>query len=200
SVTAGSVLPNSSGGYSFGAITPSDTNVAGDFPTGFSCPAVGAAATVYTCTASPAVATSVTPTPATFTPSVTVTDTANAAVPSGNVPVTKNLVVNPNITLALTIGGAPYTTGTAWPVGVLGRPYGSGSGCTGGAACVPPTFTATNGLGAVGGYTFSNDASLTGVGFTCNTSSPTLTCSTTNLTGGFTPSVTASDVANATTP
>src|SRR5208337_3430522 len=74
------------------------------------------------------------------------------------------------------------------------------SGCTGGAACVPPTFTATNGLGAVGGYTFSNDASLTGVGFTCNTSSPTLTCSATNLTSGFTPSVTATDVANSTTP
>jgi hypothetical protein len=199
-VTAGSGLPNSSGGYSFSAITDSNTNGAGDFPTGFSCPAVGAAATVYTCTASPAVATSVTPTPATFTPSVTVTDTANAAVPSGNVPVTQNLVVNPNITLALTIGGAPYTTGTAWPVGVLGRPYGSGNGCTGGAACVPPTFTATNGLGAVGGYTFSNDASLTGVGFTCNPSSPSLTCSATDLTSGFTPSVTATDVANATTP
>jgi hypothetical protein len=187
--------------YTYTTITNNDAAPAGAWPSNINCsPAAPTTSATYTCAATTGIATGVATPPQAFTPSVTVTDTGNYATPNGSLNVPGSLNVDAGLALALKIGNFPYAAGTAWPVGVLGRPYGSGNGCTGGAACAPPIFTATNGLGAVGGYTFSNDASLTGVGFTCNTSSPSLTCSATDLTSGFTPSVTATDVANTTTP
>jgi hypothetical protein len=182
------------GAYSFDAITNADTPSGSAFPTGFACTPGG---NTDTCKAAP-VSSSVTA-PNTFAPSVTVNDTANAATPAGTQLISGSLAVDAGVAVTLAIGLDPYTASAAWPLGVAGRPYGVGT-CAGGSACVAPTYTAAGGLGAVGGYTFPNDTSLTGVGFTCNTSSPTLTCSATNLAGAFTSSVTATDLPNATTP
>ncbi len=126
-------------------------------------------------------------------------ETGNAATPAHSVTDTsKFLAINAALAISVSIGGVGYPEEASWPVGVLGRPYGSGNGCAGDAACAPAIYTVSNGL--PGTYTFSNFASLTGAGFTCNQSSPTLTCSATNLASGFTPSVTASDTPNASTP
>jgi hypothetical protein len=128
-------------------------------------------------------------------------DTGNASTP-GNTKIDSSqaLTVNHPVVTTVTIGGTGYTSSQAWPVGVSARPYGSGTGCTGG-SCVPPIYSASGGLT---GYTFSNLAALTGMGFTCTPNVPapnstTLTCTATALSAG-TPSVTAIDTANTATP
>lgn len=222
SATCKALVYNAAGGL--GALT------FGANPTSIAAPGTGVPAAVTcshaasqeTCTTGTTASNVITASAGDYNFKITVDDTANRATPD-DATSSKTGTLSETITIkdpikfntgascgntdnAVCIGGVGYPASTVWPAnlsGVIGRPYGSGT-CAGSAACAPLIFTATNGLGAVGGYTFSNDGSLTGVGFTCNTSSPTLTCAAstgpTYLTGAFTPSVTATDVANATTP
>lgn len=187
--------------YSYNAISTSDTSGTGLWPTGFACaPAAPINSAVFTCSAS-SVALSVTP--GGFAPGVTVTDTGNYATPIGSLTTSTSLNVDPQLSVSVSIGNASYPAASPWPAGVTLRPYGTGSGCATGATCVPPIFTATGGLGAVGGYSFSNYALLTGAGFVCTPTSLHLTCSSTSVTGGagsYSPSVTATDNANVSTP
>jgi hypothetical protein len=178
--TATGGLPNASGAYTFPASTPVS------FPAGFLCSA-NTPATMYTCSASP-IALSVTPGP--FSPSVTVTDFANAAAPSGSQSDTGTLHVDPQIALIVNLGAT-------WPDGVAGRGYGTGG-------LIAATYTASNGLS--NGYTFtptgSNPASFP-TGFNCSPSSPTLTCTASPISGSagpYTPQVTVTDTATSTTP
>jgi hypothetical protein len=124
-------------------------------------------------------------------------DNGNASAPGGSV-TDSSLILTVDYALALgvAIGGVPYSASSPWPVGVVGRPYGSGlSGCTAG-SCKAPTYTVSGGLGS---YTFSSYSALASMGFSCTPSSPTLTCSASSLSSG-TPSVTVGDANNASTP
>jgi len=168
------------------------------WPAGFACTTSG-------CSAAAGAITTAGP----YSPQVSVTDTANYAAPSGSTSFTGSLNVDPALTLAVTIGsGGPNVSNVAWPDGVTGRPYGTGNGCNPTSSCAPPIFAASNGLG---GYSYSNYPTLTGIGFVCTPSgSPViLTCATgptgtpPNALGGvgtYSPSVTATDTANSTTP
>ena len=178
--TASGGLPTGTGAYSFPSTTPAS------FPTGFSCSA-NSPATVYTCSASPV---SLTVTPGSFSPSVTVTDSANSATPTGSKTDTGSLHVDSQIALGVNLG-------STWPDGVTGRGYGTGG-------LIPAVYTAT--LGLADGYTFTptgaNPASFP-TGFNCSPSSPTLTCTASPISasaGAYTPQVTVTDTANATTP
>jgi hypothetical protein len=178
--TASGGLPTGIGAYSFPTTTPAS------FPTGFSCSA-NSPATVYTCSASPV---SLTVTPGPFSPSVTVTDSANSATPTGSKTDTGSLHVDSQIVLGVNLG-------STWPDGVTGRGYGTGG-------LTAAVYTAT--LGLADGYTFTptgaNPASFP-TGFNCSPSSPTLTCTASPISasaGAYTPQVTVTDTANATTP
>ena len=170
------------GGYVFPA-SP------GPFPGGFACTS---ATPTYTCSATTAVTAAANPYAGL---SVTVTDTANPAVPNGSATATTSLLVNPTITLSTNLG-------PNWPDAVDGRLYGQGNGCTGG-GCTAMIYTAAGGLGAAGGYTFPTQANFP-TPIACATASPTLTCSAasaiTQAAGTTNPMVTAVDVANAATP
>src|SRR5271157_2666749 len=174
------------GGYTFPA-SP------GPFPGGFACVT---AASTYTCSASPDVSAAA----AAYPLSLTVSDTANAAVPQGSQTSTSNLLVSPTITLTT-------NTGPSWPDAVFGRAYGQGTGCTTGGAgnCAAMVYTVHNGLGAVGGYTFPTISSFP-TPVACTLASPTLTCATPSgrpinqAPATYHPMVTAVDVANAATP
>jgi hypothetical protein len=179
--TATGGLPTGTGAYSFPTTTPAS------FPTGFSCSA-NSPATVYTCSASPV---SLAVTPGSFSPSVTVTDSANSATPTGSKTDTGSLHVDSQIALGVNLG-------STWPDGVTGRGYGTGG-------LIAATYTASNGL--PGAYTFSPTGSNPATfptGFDCSPSSPTLTCTASPTISGaaasYSPHVAVTDTANATTP
>jgi hypothetical protein len=145
---------------------------------------------------------------------LTVNDTANAAVPSGNALATTSLLVNPQITLAQSLG-------TAWPDAVHGRAYGTGTGCSGG-NCAPAKYTASGGLGTLASaYNWTalgaGGNNLGTLGFsTCNVTTATNdndtdSCFASTITAGSgtpgatppqtdSPTMTVIDTANAATP
>ena len=134
--------------------------------------------------------------------SVTATDTANAAVPAGNIMTdtagNTSYVINVNNALTFSEN---YGTTSALPDAVQGRTYGAGSNnCSPTSACANVIFTATGGLPA---YTFTETGALPAP-VTCPTGA-TLVCSSGggNVTGApaaypFTVSVT--DAGNAAVP
>ncbi|MGA3323475.1 MAG: hypothetical protein ABSF45_03320 [Terriglobia bacterium] len=148
--------------------------------------------------------------PQAFTFTIRLDDQGNPAVPSGVTSGTTNAIstvvtVNPQINLAQSLG-------TTWPDAVNGRPYGSGTGCTGGGACAPALYTATFGLG---GYVYPGGTPTSvPTGFACvQGSGATLgnyTCNATTVTAGsstpaaasvtLNPVVSVTDTANAATP
>ena len=195
------------GGYSFTAITTSNTAGGSVFPTGFVCtPAAPTVSTTFTCDAAtigPLASTS-----APYTPSVTVSDTANATTPSGSQPSTAQ-----NLTLRqpLALSDSSYPGGL--PDGVVSRDYGVAADTCGGGPCLPPVYTASNGLGT---YTFTaittSNAPGGGAfpsGFVCVTNGPpttTDTCSAATIGGSvataapFAPTVTVFDAGNTAAP
>jgi hypothetical protein len=174
------------GGYVFPASPGPFASVGG-----FSCSS--ASSNPYVCSAAAAVSAS----PATYSSlSLTVTDTANAAVPQGSATTAASLLVDSQVSVSTNLSPSP------WPDAVNGRTYGSGSGCSGG-SCTAMIYTAAGGLGAVGGYTFPTTSGFpTPIG--CTLTSPTLTClasaAVTQASGAYSPTVAAVDVANAATP
>jgi hypothetical protein len=175
----------------------------------------------------------------TYTFSVQADDGGNSAVPStfaagagDSIIGTLSLTINPQISLALAIGSTNYSAGVSgtWPDAVYGRPYGSPSsgspvtGCTGG-NCAAAVYTASDGLGAVGGYSWtalgSSGDNLQSFGFsTCAQSTvtdtnDTNTCNAATISAGNSgagaasvtygsgtggPMMTLTDMANAATP
>ncbi|MDE3179906.1 MAG: YncE family protein, partial [Acidobacteriota bacterium] len=185
------------GGYS----SPPTLN---GYPGGFACqaPVNGAGPTPsasYTCLSSGSVSGAAGP----YTVGISVADTANGSTPAISAAKASNtatLRVDPALALALS-SGAPVAA-------VDQRSYGTGTGCTGaGGACAPITYSISNGLG-----TYATPAILaTSFGFVCTLPSPsssTYQCSASpvNVTpaptspAAETLAVTASDVANASTP
>lgn len=172
------------GGYSF---------TANNFPTNFvNC--VQSPATTVTCSSG-----GVGNIPGTYNGlNVTFADTANATTPSNSV--TSNplsVVIHPEMTYS-----AQPTT--PYPIAVISRAYGQGSGCTvAPGACLPLTFTVTSGSG-LSPYTFTQN-NFPGNWVTC-TQAPndTDTCSSAGVTatqGTYTSlSVTANDTPNVSTP
>ncbi len=120
-------------------------------------------------------------------------ETGNAATPGGSATDTsKTLATYAEMTLT-----PPSTVLPA----VLGRHYGSGTGCSGG-NCTPLTYTVPAATPGLGGYTFT--ASNFPAGFACATNSYNGNCSATSV-GGVAGTlsnlnVTVSDTANAATP
>ncbi len=172
------------GSYSFTA-----NNIPADFVT-----CVQSPATTVTCTSG-----GVGNIPGTYNGlDVTFADTANATTPSNSV--TSNplsVVIHPEMTYS-----AQPTT--PYPIAVINRAYGQGSGCTvAPGTCLPLTFTVASGSG-LSPYTFTqNNFPLNWV--TC-TQAPndTDTCSSAAVTatqGTYTSlSVTANDMPNVSTP
>ncbi|MGD0695010.1 MAG: hypothetical protein ABSB82_09160 [Terriglobia bacterium] len=172
------------GGYGF---------TANNFPTNFvNC--VQSPATTVTCTSG-----GVGTTPNTYNGlSVTFADTANATTPSNSV--TSNalsVVIHPEMTYSA-------QPATPYPIAVINRAYGQGSGCTvAPGTCLPLTFTVASGSG-LSPYTFTqNNFPLNWV--TCAQSpNDTDICSSAVVTatqGTYTSlSVTANDMPNVSTP
>ena len=118
---------------------------------------------------------------------------------------------------AVCIGGAAYIASATpppsqlWPIAVTGRPYATGTGCVGGAACATVVYAASGGLSTTYDYipdptTFTSPAALN---FTCtpattaSTPAAINTCSSAGVVSGsglYNPSMTAVDTANASTP
>ena len=127
--------------------------------------------------------TAVTGAPNTYTVMVSVTDTpimvstqSSPVVPARTATKMYTLVVHPPAQLTQSLG-------TTWPDAVNGRPYGTGTGCAGG-ACAPAVYTASNGLG---NYSWPGTipASLSGLGgMSCVAAGNTYTCSSSKITGG----------------
>ena len=181
--------------YTYNAITNSDSAGVDLWPTGFAC--VPAAA-VDTCSAA-TVALTVNPGP--FAPGVTVNDTGNYATPSGLLDTPTTLNVDSQVTLKATISALDYSA-SAWPVGALNRSLRNGD------RMYRWRVLFTCDLHRIQwscGWLFVLQLRLAdrnGLS-PCTPATPTLTCSTTNLTAGvgaYSPSVTATDTANATTP
>jgi cAMP phosphodiesterase len=132
-------------------------------------------------------------------PSLTITasDTANASTPAGTATSpSATLTINPALNIS---GPTPSPLAPA----VENRAYGSGTGCSG-KNCQPIQYTVTGGLG---GYSTTPIMSGFPGGLSCSlTSSSGLTgtyqCSSSSVTGSgsFSPVITASDTANASTP
>jgi hypothetical protein len=170
------------GGYTFPASPGPFSAVAG-----FAC--TNPTASTYTCAANTAISAAAN----TYSGlSLTVTDTANAAVPQGSAVASTSLMVNSQITMSVNLG-------LTWPDAVQGRAYGSGAGCTGG-ACIEPTYTIMHGLGVP----YHN---VSHTGFPANASftfpNPTWTFDSTSITsapGPYSPNFTATDTANEATP
>jgi hypothetical protein len=187
--TANGGLLNGSSAYA--SITPNGTGATTPgpaFPAGFTCSG-NSPLTTLTCTAAPV---SLTVGAGTYSPSVTVTDTANTATPTGSASPSGPQTLKVDAQLGLIVN-----LGSTWPDGVTGRGYGTGG-------LIAATYTASNGL--PGGYTFtptgSNPATFP-TGFNCSPSSPTLTCTASPISasaGAYTPQATVTDTANATTP
>jgi len=146
------------GGYVWPGATSSLSGI-----TGMTCPAVAVGSATYTCSATTITAPPTTsiPGPAsiTYSPSVTVTDTPNAATPAatpgatGTDPLstrTDTLTVDAPLLATLT-QGTRTTPITYLDAGVVNRSYGvgnTGCGTLGTAACAAPNYAATGGLGA----------------------------------------------------
>src|SRR5579872_2099181 len=132
-------------------------------------------------------------------PSLTITasDTANASTPAGTATSpSATLTINPALNIS---GPTPSPLAPA----VENRAYGSGTGCSG-KNCQPIQYTVTGGLS---GYSTTPIMSGFPGGLSCSlTSSSGLTgtyqCSSSSVTesGSFSPVITASDTANASTP
>lgn len=158
----------------------------GPFPAGFVC---AATSNTYTCTANP-----ITGAANAYSLNLTVTDTGDAAVPTGSATSSSTLVVN-----AAMIVTPPATVLTA----VHGRAYGSGTGCTGGGGnCAPLQYSLSNGLG---NYTLTGSSLATPSDtFACAFASPTFSCSKATIAGigGSNPALTfiGAETGNAATP
>lgn len=156
------------------------------FPAGFAC---GTTATTYTCSANPVSAAAQNYAGL----NVPVSDTANASTPSGTATATTSLLVNPQIANAVNLGAS-------WPSAVVGRAYGTGAGCSGG-ACTTPTYTFSGGLG-----TPYHNGSHSGFPLASSFAFPTgttwtyLSAGVTSPAGPYTPNFTVTDTANAATP
>lgn len=135
-----------------------------------------------------------------YVQNISATDGANASTPGQTLGFDFTLIVRPALALA---GGSPAPTSSPLPTARQNSPYGTGSGCSGG-ACVPVTFTVNPGTGlpgAAGVYSFGSSGFPAGIG--CSAAVNVLTCSSANVTapgGPFTPQVTIDDTANAITP
>jgi hypothetical protein len=187
------------GGYVWPSTTPAS------FPAGFSCPAVAVGSATYTCSANPVTAQVSSAT--TFTPTVTVSDTPNAAVPADTAAtdpgsgLSSTVSVSPQISLTVNLGAT-------WPNGVDDRNYGVGGNCgtAGNAACTTPTYSAAGGLG---GYVWPSTAPVSfPTGFSCPgvaVGSTSYKCSAqpVSATDGakpYQPAVTITDTPNGSTP
>jgi hypothetical protein len=177
------------GGYSF---SPTLNN----FPSGFSCSLNSGSGLSgsYSCLNAAGVSAS-----GSANISITASDTANTSTPAASASSgTATLTINP----ALSVSG-PGSLAAA----VSGRPYGTGNNCgaSGTSSCQPITFTIQNGTGS-----YSTTPTLNGFpsGFTCSfKSSGSLSGSYSCLNGSglsgsglATISITASDIANTSTP
>ncbi len=175
------------------------------YPGGFACQApVNGPGPVpsanYTCLSTGAVSG-----PGSYTVGLSVADTANASAPQVSTAKASNtapLTVDSPLALALS-SGTP-------PAAVDQRAYGTGVGCTGGGNCAPISFTVSNGLGS-GNYASAATVAAPTAGFACSLASPgssIYNCSASPVSVTPTPTtpaqetlaVTASDVANASTP
>jgi len=181
------------GGYVWPATTP------GTFPAGFNCPGVGTGSTSYSCSANPI--TVIVSTRTAYSPSVTATDTPNLTTPLANTTTdpgsvySASVYVDPQIDLAVNLGAT-------WPNGVVNRSFGQGNGCTGG-ACTAAVYTTTYGL--ADGYNYTESGFPVGFTYTpSGTGNSMLTASAPSnaitKSGPFSPTVTATDTPNATTP
>lgn len=129
---------------------------------------------------------------------VVVTDTASGSVPAGSVTSSPaaNMVVNPEMSL-------PPPSNV--PVGVVGRRYGTGIGCSGG-NCAPLSFTvpSNTGLGNTSGNGYTFAPNNFPPGFTCLTSGNRGNCQNGSVGGpaGLFPnvSISVSDLPNASVP
>ena len=170
------------GGYTFPASTPSS------MPAGMVCPAVSGSAT-YTCAAP-----SMTAVPGAYSPSVTVTDTGNTAIPSGSLSLASSITVNAEMSV---------TPPPIVPPAVRGRAYGTGSGCSGlGGTCAPLKYVVSNGLG---NYTATGTSLMpAGDNFVCTVAASTFSCSSPSITdtAGTAPTLTfvAAETGNTATP
>jgi len=126
--------------------------------------------------------------------SVTVTDAPNQSTPSGSVTSSPNTTLTVDAEMMVT---PPSTV----PPAVLGRPYGTGLGCSGG-GCVSLTYTVPPATPGLGGYTFT--ANHFPAGFGCATSSNSTNCSAGSVGGAAGTfnnlSVTVTDAPNQSTP
>ena len=122
-------------------------------------------------------------------------ENGNASTPGGTATDNaKTLTINSKLSLASSLGAV-------WPDAITGRAFGSTGTCTPIAACAPEVLTASNGIAP---YVFpgATPASFP-AGFSCVAAAAMYTCSSANVTaaaGPFSPSVTAVDTGNATTP
>lgn len=128
----------------------------------------------------------------TDTLAVTTSDTANASTPSANISNnTASLTINPAMTMTA-ISGAPATA-------VVGRAYGTGTGCTGtGGACAPIKYTVAGGLGNYATTGSLSETPTAVTGFACPLSGTTYSCSAATL-GPISLSSTAADTLNMST-
>ncbi len=130
--------------------------------------------------------------------SITASDTANASTPAASASSgAATLTINPTLSIS-----GPGSLAPA----VNGRTYGTGNNCgaSGTSSCQPVTFTIQNGTGS-----YSTAPTLTGFpsGFTCSFSAGSglfgaYSCSDSSVSGSSPAnvSITASDIANASTP
>ena len=173
-------IANGLGGYSPGPVTVG--------PLSCTFTSTGTFAGNYSCATS-----SESSLPSSATLSLTVSDIANSATPSGTVTdSSKSLPIQAEMTVT-----PPASTPTA----VHGRAYGTGTGCSGG-ACQPLQYSVTNGLG---NYTLTGSSLITPSDvFTCTLTSPTFSCSKTAIAGagGTNPTLTftGAETGNASTP
>lgn len=165
--------------------------------TGFACPRSGTP--TYTCSSSANLSAAGLSSPASDTLSITTSETGDASTPGATTPTDTSLTLTVNPALALNITPSPISNGTA----VTGRTYGTAAApnCASSLACAPLKFSASFGTGSA--YTFTDTLPLSSAGFSCATSSPNYTCTSTNITatsavalGG----VSTSDAANASVP
>lgn len=136
---------------------------------------------------------------ATDTLNITTSETGDASTPGATTPAGTSLTLTVNPILALNITPSPISNGTA----VTGRTYGTAPSpdCSGGVACAPLKFTGSFGTGTA--FTFSDTLPLSSVGFSCATSSPNYTCTSTDITTTSAVSlsgVSVHDTANASVP
>ena len=193
---------NGLGGYKWPGATSGLSGI-----TGLACPAVATGSTTYTCSSADITAAPTSPGSSShsYSPSVTITDTANAATPAANTTTdpqsmrTDTLVVDAPLLNTLTQNGS--TNPSNLIQAVAGRNYGSGNNCSGG-NCAAPTYAATGGLGAgvagmaayqwcVSSGASSLPAGLGGIG---------VSCAAYTTTGAAMESLTAAPVASSATP